>query len=142
MNTRLQAATLRSAAALLWIGALSACHATPLPECPPSLVVAQSVQSAPEGWEQTPYSGRQRLARITFKLRADAGELRPDEEAHKGGKRTLVWQVQGLKELVQICAYTGTLAVVSRPVTGVVTRCAVTEAKLPSGGLRLSAECH
>ena len=99
-------------------------------------------QGAPDGWAQVPYSGAQRLAHITFKLRSDPGELRPDEEIGKAGKQTLIWNVEGMKDLEQICVYSGTLVRLSRPVAGVVDRCEVRETKLLGGGFQIMSECH
>lgn len=118
------------------------CHAAPLPECPPTLAISQAAQAAPDGWESVPYSGAQRLARITFKLSADPGELRHDEERTKSGKKVLTWHVEGLTGLEQICVYSGTLARLSRPVAGTVSRCEVHEEKLASGGVKMTGECR
>jgi hypothetical protein len=118
------------------------CNAKSLPECPQTISVLQATQAAPDGWEQVPYSGSQRLARITFRLRSDTGELRPDEEKVIAGKQTLIWNVDGMTELEQICVYAGTLARLSRSVSGVVHRCEVREAKTPAGSLRITSECQ
>jgi hypothetical protein len=118
------------------------CNAAPLPECPQTISVAQVAQAAPKGWEEVPYSGVQRLARITFKLRSDSGELRPDEERGKTGQQTLIWNVDGMKDLEQICVYSGTLARLSRLVADAVSRCEVREAKLPGGAFHITSECH
>ena len=118
------------------------CNAATLPECPQTIVASQTVQITPEGWNALPYSGPQRLMRITFKLRPDSGELPPDEEKEKGGKQILVWDVKGLKELEQICEYSGTLARLTRPVTGIVTRCEVQEIRSAGSPVRFSGGCH
>lgn len=121
---------------------LGACNAESLPDCPQTLVVAQTAKAIPEGWEGVPYAGTQRLARITFKLRSDPGELRPDEDSVGGGKRILIRAVDGMKDIEQICVYTGTLARLSRPVPSAVTRCEVHEEKVSGGPPRLTANCH
>ena len=69
-----------------------------------------------DGWKPVPYSGRQRLSRITFKLHSDPGELRPDEETGKAGEQILIWNVEGMNEPEQICEYSGTLARLSHPI--------------------------
>lgn len=128
-----------------WAVAMSVfgiCNAAPLPECPQTIAVSQVVETAPNGWEHVPYSGAQGLARVTFKLRADPGELRPDEERGRAGKQTLIWNVEGMKDLEQICVYSGTLVHLSRPVAGSVSRCEVREARLPGGALQITSECH
>jgi hypothetical protein len=125
-----------------WGFVFGICNAAPLPECPPTILVAQLAQAAPDGWALVPYSGEQRLARITFKLRSDSGELRPDEEMGKAGKQMLTWNVEGLKELEQICVYSGTLARLSRPIADAVSRCEVRESKLPSGAVQITSKCH
>src|SRR5436309_3299050 len=87
----------------------SGSEAAPLPICPPLLKVSQTGQSVPEDWNQVPFAGTQRLARITFRLSTDTGELRPDDERDVHGQRVLVWNVEGMKGLEQVCEYTGTL---------------------------------
>ena len=44
--------------------------------------------------------------------------MRPDEEQESEGKRTMIWDVSGLKNLQQVCEYGGTLATLTRTVQG------------------------
>lgn len=133
---------LSASVAALAMGVVGICNAATLAECPQTVPVTQAAQSAPEGWVPMPYSGPQRLVRVGFKLRSDPGELRADEERGKPGKRMLAWNVDGMKGLEQVCVYAGTLARLSRPVEGVVTRCEVRESRLPGGALQVTAQCR
>jgi hypothetical protein len=119
----------------------SGLEAAPLPNCPPLLKVSQTGQSVPEHWNQVPFAGTQRLARITFRVSTDPGELRPDDERNIDGQRVLVWNVEGMKGLEQVCEYTGTLVRLVRPVSGVVKRCQVGIDTATPGSLSVSSRC-
>jgi hypothetical protein len=132
-----------SLSAMLGLFGLSPSRAMagPLPSCPPLLTVSQSAQSPSKDFTQVPYSGSQRLSRITFRLSTDPGELRPDDEHNTAGRRTFIWNVEGLKGLEQVCEYTGTLVRLVRPVRGSVKRCEV-EINSPSKGVAaMSSRC-
>jgi len=118
------------------------CNAAPLLECPQTLLVSQTVQTTPDGWSAMPYSGPLLLRRITFNMGSDYGELRPDDEKEKGEKRMLIWDVKGIKDLEQVCEYSGTLARLTRPVTGIVTRCEVQEIRAAGSPVRFSGGCR
>lgn len=96
----------------------------------------------PAGWTGEAFSGRQRLSRLTFKLAGDAGELRPDADRTVGGRRVLVWEVDGLTGLQQVCEYGATLAKLRRPVNGKVARCEVVLAGTKPGDAIVSAKCE
>ena len=115
--------------------------AGPLPSCPSLLAVSQSAQAPPKDWTHVPYSGSQRLSRITFRLSTDPGELRPDDERNTAGRRTFVWNVEALKGLEQVCEYTGTLARLVRPVPGSVKRCEVEINSVAKGSATMSSRC-
>lgn len=121
---------------------LGSCEAAPLPDCPPTILVSETILSNPNGWDKAPYTGNQRLVRITFKLHSDPGELRPDEEYNQNGNQILIWNVEGMKELEQICTYTGTLVRLSRPVKGTVSHCKVQVTKSSGASPGISAECQ
>ena len=133
---------LRGPLLVVAMGVLGIGNASPLPPCPSTLSVSQLAEAAPKGWEPLPYSGTQGLMHITFKLRTDPGELRPDEEKGRAGNRVLIWNVEGLKDIEQICVYSGTLVRLSRPVAGTVSHCEVREKRLPNGALQITSDCH
>jgi hypothetical protein len=116
--------------------------AADLPVCPLTIESAQDAKNIPQGWTGQSYSGRQRFQRLTFKLATDPGELRPDDEKTVSGKRMLAWEVSGMEKLLQVCEYSGTLATLSRPVPGKVSRCEVTLADGKPGAPVLSAKCE
>ena len=109
------------------IFAVAQAVADPLPSCPPMLEVSQSALHPPAPWNPLDYQGRHRFIHLTFKLAGDAGAMRPDEEQESEGKRTMIWDVSGLKNLQQVCEYGGTLATLTRTVQGRRTRCEVVE---------------
>jgi hypothetical protein len=116
--------------------------ADPLPECPPLIEVMQEVRNPPEGWSSVSPSGRQRLARVTFKLAADSGELHPDVERDAGGHHTMTWTVAGMNGLLLVCEYGGTLARLTRPVNGAVKQCEVVLSSTKPTSVPISAQCQ
>ena len=75
------------------------------------------------------FIGTQKLSRITFRLSADPGELRPDDERSVDGQQTFIWNIENnagnMKGLEQVCEYTGTPVKTIQSVPGIVKRCMV-----------------
>lgn len=114
----------------------------PLPDCPKILSVSEVAQSSPTGWDQSSYSVARIFNRVSFKAHSDAGELRPDDEKGKPGNRLLMWDVDGIKGLEQVCAYAGTVARLTRSVSGYFKVCSAREERLSDGGSNFKIECH
>jgi len=132
---------LGAVAALVALVPRNSSTAGPLPACPSTLSVTQSPTVPVNDWTPVPYAGSQRLFRITFRLAADSGELRPDDERNAAGRQTSIWNVEGMKGLQQVCEYSGTLVRLVRPVPGVVKRCEVEAPSASKSGV-MSARCE
>lgn len=119
----------------------SCCYAEPLPECPKLLDVSQTVLVAPDMWAQVPYTGPQRLERVTVNNSAERSELRPDSVRETSGEAVFIWDVSDVESLWQQCVYSGTSARLVRPITGSRERCEVVLKSPHAGDVQIAARC-
>ena len=78
-------------------------------DCPQRIEVNQEMLSSYNDWRVIASKGNHRFRRMTFKVKADPGELRSDSEEHKNNTTKIHWNFPLNEEIEQVCEYSGTL---------------------------------
>jgi hypothetical protein len=125
--------TLRSIFAVLAVIVCTVCAArTQEIVCPDTISVEQKLSQPVEGWKGSVETGISRFSNVMFydgPLEQKAS-LVPDKQWRKGDKEYASWELGPIsepnREIWISCQYTGTFAVLSRPLPRNVTECTVT----------------
>lgn len=92
------------------------CFATSPQECPRVIEVNQEAASTYSNWRVLASKANHRFRRMSFKVRAELGELRSDNEKFTKGGIVSHWDFPPNQEIEQVCEYSGTLVKLVRKI--------------------------